>query len=478
MKRVVIIGYGMAGARLAELVRRCDPAGERVAVTAIGDEKHHPYNRVLLSGVVAGSMSPDAVALQDGDWAVEHDVDLRLGIGVAAIDREARVVFLADGSAVDYDVVVLATGARSWVPPVDGLSDEDGELASGVIAFRSLDDCVRIRHAAQAGEAVAVLGGGLLGLEAASALALCGNRVTVVHPVGHLMERQLDPGAGGVLARVLFGLGIEVRVGEPAVRYVPGRGLELPGGDWVPADLVVVSAGARPETGLARRAGLAVDRGILVDDTLRTSDPRIHAIGDCAQHPGTVSGLVQPAWEQAAVLAGLVTGTDPAARYLGTPVVTKLKARAVDLVALGDAAAVSVDARDADVLCLTDFSRGHYAKLVVRDERVTGAIVLGAPDTAAAITQFYDRGLPVPDDRLALLVGRTTPVLGSVDQPDTAVVCRCNAVTKGALASAWQAGAHSPAELAASTRATTGCGSCADEVDRLSTRWGRADAPA
>jgi assimilatory nitrate reductase electron transfer subunit len=467
----VIIGCGMAGARLAELVRRRDPSGDQVAVTAVGDEEHRPYNRVLLSAVVAGAMPPEDVALQSEDWAATHDVDQRLGSGVAGLDRAARTVVLTDGSTVDYDVAVLATGARSWTPPVAGLSDMDGRLAPGVVAYRTLDDCVRIRHAASAGAAVAVLGGGLLGLELACALAARGNRVTVVHPVGHLMERQLDPGAGGVLAKVLAGLGIEVRVSAPAARYVPGRGLELVGGDQVRADLVVVSAGVRPETGLAERAGLAVGRGVLVDDTLRTNDPRVHAIGDCAQHPGTVSGLVQPAWEQAAVLADLLTGTD--SRYRGTPVVTRLKVSEVDLVALGDAARVSLDATDADVLCLTDFSGGHYAKLVVREEKVTGAIVLGAPDAAAAITQFYDRGLPVPADRLALLFGRT-----ALGQPDTGVVCRCNAVTRRTLESAWQAGAHDVAELAATTRATTGCGGCLDEVGRLASLWGRADASA
>lgn len=465
MKRVVIIGYSMAGARLAELVRGHDPDGERVALTAIGEEKHHPYNRVLLSGVVAGSMPPEAVALQDADWAVEHDVDLRLGIGVTVLDRAARTVALTDGSTVDYDVAVLATGARSWLPPVAGLACADGELAPGVVTFRTLDDCVRIRHAARAGAELAVLGGGLLGLEVACALARGGSRVTVVHPVGHLMERQLDPTAGGVLANVLCGLNIDVRVNAPVDRYVPGRGLELADGGWVRADHIVVSAGVRPETTLAERAGIAVERGVLVDDALRTSDPHVHAIGDCAQHPRTVSGLVQPAWEQAAVLADLVTGADMAARYRGTPVLTRLKARDVDLVALGDTQ-VRLDASDADVLCLTDFNGGRYAKLVVRDEKVAGAIVLGVPGGAATITQYYDRGLPVPDDRISLLLGRV------LAEAETGVVCRCNAVTKDALETAWRQGARSVAELAARTRATTGCGSCADEIDRLTSQWG------
>ncbi|GAB1516162.1 FAD-dependent oxidoreductase [Actinophytocola sp. KF-1] len=462
----MIAGYGMAGARLAEDIRRRDPAGERVAVTAVGEEKRYPYNRVLLSSVVDGSLPPAAIALQDGDWAVEHGVDLRLGLGVAALDRAARTVLLTDGSTVDYDVLVLATGARPWLPPVDGLTGADGEPAPGVLAFRTLDDAERVRHAAAGAAAVAVLGGGLLGVEAARALAVRGNRVTVVHPVGHLMERQLDPTAGAVLARTLAHLGVDVRTGATAERYVPGRGLVLAGGDLVPADRVLVSAGVRADTALAARAGLVTDRGVVVDDALRTSDPRIHAIGDCAQHPGTVSGLVQPAWEQAGVVADLVTGTDVTARYRGTPVVTRLKARDVDLVALGDTQA-ALDEPDAEVVCLTHVTRGHYAKLVVRDEKVSGAIVLGAPETAATITQFYDQRLPVPADRLALLLGRPSDVPSPEEWPDTGVVCRCNAVTKAALVSAWRGGARGVAEIADTTRATTGCGGCAGRVRSL-----------
>lgn len=481
-RRAVIIGYGMAGARLAEQIRSRDPAGEQVAVTAIGDERHHAYNRVLLSTVVDGSMGAEALAMQDAGWASEHHVDLRVNVGVAAIDRATRTVELTDGSTVDYDVAVLATGARSWLPPVEGLLDGSGAPAAGVVPFRTLDDCERIQRAARAGAVVAVLGGGVLGLEAACALARRGSPVTVVHPVGHLMERQLDPDAGGVLAKVLAGLGVELRLGAAVQRYVPGRGLELADGDTVRADLVVVSAGVKPETGLAERAGLAVDRGVVVDDLLRTSDARIHAIGDCAQHPGTVSGLVQAAWEQADVLADLVTGTDVRARYTGTPAVTRLKALDVDVLALGESH-VGLDAPDAEVLCVIDPSSGRYSKLVVRDDQVTGAIVLGVPDAAAAVTRYYDNGLRVPIDRLALALGRAIPEeSGAPDPaelPDASIVCRCNAVTKAALVSAWDGGASGFAELVASTRVTTGCGSCADDVGRLA-GWlsepGSADA--
>jgi assimilatory nitrate reductase electron transfer subunit len=388
MRRVVIIGYGMAGCRLAEGIRRRDPCGERVHVTVVGDEKHRPYNRTLLSTVVGG-LPPDAIALSD------RGVSLKLG--AVALDRSARTVVLADGSTVDFDVAVLATGARPWLPPVDGLT----ERAPGVTTYRTLDDGLRIRDIARTGAPVAVLGGGLLGIEVACALAGCGTRVTVLQPVGHLMERQLDSGAASVLAKVLARLGIEVLVGWPVTRYDPGRGLELGTGDRVRADHVVVTAGVRPETGLARHAGLAVDRGVLVDDTLRSTYPRVYAIGDCAQHPGAASGHARPAWDQADVLADLLTETDPTARYHGTPPITRLNARDVDLVTLGNPASVM------DALCLTELSSNHYTKLVVREGRITGAIVLGAPEVATTVTRLYERHLPVPADLRALLLGGT-----------------------------------------------------------------------
>jgi assimilatory nitrate reductase electron transfer subunit len=467
-RQVVVVGYGMAGARLAEEIRQRDPDGQRVALTVLGAEPGPTYNRVLLSAVLAGSMTTDAVRLHDPGWAQRHGVDLRSGSPVTAIDRAARQVALADGSTLDYDALVLATGSRAWVPPTEGLVAEDGELAPGVVTFRTLADCERIVAASRAGAPVAVLGGGLLGLEAARGLAGRGNLVTVVHPVGHLMERQLDPAAGRVLARSLGGLGIECRLGVRAERYLPGDGLKLADGSHVPADLVVVSAGVRAETSLAVDALLDTDRGVLVDDALRTSDPRVHAIGDCAQHPGTVSGLVQPAWEQAAVLADRLTGANPAARYRGTPVVTRLKARDVDLAALGEVH-VDVDCVDAEVVRVEDPARGRYAKLVLRDERVTGAILLGAPDAAATITQLYDRGIPAPSDRLALLLGRAlpsaaAPAASPADLPANAVVCRCNTVTKGALVTAFRAGSRTPAALASATRASTGCGGCRETV--------------
>ncbi|QRP45031.1 FAD-dependent oxidoreductase [Amycolatopsis sp. FDAARGOS 1241] len=463
-RHVVVAGYGMAGARLADEIRRRDPDAERVRLTIVGAEPHPAYNRVLLSSVLAGGMTAATVRLHDEEWAARANVDLRVGESVVAIDRENRVVETT-GGVLGYDALVLATGAEPWLPPVDGL-----EPGPGVLTFRTLDDCARILDAAQPGAPLAVLGGGLLGLEAARGLAGRGANVTVVHPHGHVMERQLDAGAGRVLARRLAELGVSFRFDATAARHLPGDGLKLDDGSFVPADLVVVAAGVRPETTLAEAAGLAVDRGVLVDDLLRTSDGRIHALGDCARHDHAPAGLVQPAWEQAAVLADLLTGADTAARYRGTRVVTRLKARGVDLTALGETHAG--DHTDADVLTIDDPSGGRYGKLVVRDNRVTGAILLGLPDAAATVTQLHDRGIPLPEDRLAVLLGRALPAgapaaASPVDLPASALICRCNAVTKGRLVEAWRGGATDVAALARATRATTGCGGCHDTVSAV-----------
>jgi assimilatory nitrate reductase electron transfer subunit len=457
----------MVGARFIEEVRRRDPVGARVQLTVFGAEPRPAYNRVLLSSVLAGGLSTDQVRLQGPGWADEHRVRLSAGVRVTEIDRTDRRVWRDDGASEPYDELVLATGSRAWIPPIDGLLAGDGEPGPGVCTFRDLDDCARILELARPGGRIAVLGGGLLGLEAARGLAGRGVRVSVLHPVGHLMERQLDSGAGAVLAAALGRLGVDVRLGVLAKRWTPGEGLECDDGSRLSADAVVVAAGVRPDTELAAASGIAVDDGVLVDDRMTSSDDRVHAIGDCARHPGAASGLVQPGFEQAEVLAALLTGADPAARYRGTLVVTRLKARDIDLAALGEVFAdSSVDAAAGlETLRLEDSSRGRYAKVVLRDGRLVGAIMLGVPDAAASAIQLYDSGAPAPSDRLALLLGRALP---GADEggasparlPATAVICRCNSVSKGALVTAWRAGASDAEALSRATRAGTGCGGC------------------
>jgi assimilatory nitrate reductase electron transfer subunit len=459
---VVVVGYGMAGARLVSEVRARTPD---LAVTVIGAEPYRAYNRILLSAVVAGRAAESDVLLAE---TAGRAVDVRLGVTAAAIDRTERRVYTSDGDTVGYDHLVLATGSRPLLPEIKGLVDDDGGPPPRVAPFRTLDDCRRILALAHGARSALVLGGGLLGLEASRGLAARGLDVTVLHAVGHLMERQLDPGASAVLVRSLGSLGIEVELRASTVAVettMDGVDAVLADGRRLAADLFVVACGVRAETALADRAGLAVERGIVVDDRLRTSDARIFAIGDCAQHAGTVGGLVAPAWEQARVVADLVTGARPLARYRARPPVTRLKALGIDLAAMGDSTGDG-----GDQVMFADPVRGTYAKLVVRDNRLAGAIMLGDNPTVGAVIQLFDRGGTLPADPRSLLLGRAVGAAVRAGEPspalmpDAAVVCQCNTVTKAALVSCWRTGARSVADLTAGTRATTGCGSCKESV--------------
>jgi assimilatory nitrate reductase electron transfer subunit len=453
--RVIIVGYGMAGARLgAELRTR----SADLKVTAVSAEPHAAYNRILLSTLLAGKIGEDDLALA----GPATDVDVRLAVPATAIDTARRVLVTADDELA-YDHLVLATGAQAVLPPVTGLTGPDGAPAERVSVFRTLDDCRRITAAAVGARRAVVLGGGLLGIEAARGLAGRGVDVTVVHSGTHLMDRQIDAAAGAVLTRTLGGLGVGVRLGARATAWT-GHGLRLADGPDVPADLLVVACGVRPDTALARAAGLAVGRGVVVDDTLRTSDPHVSAIGDCAEHRGTVHGLVAPAWDQAAVVADRLTGG--AARYHGSRSVTRLKATGIDLAAMGS---LQPDP-DAETISFSDPARGTHATIVVRDGRIAGAVLLGDNPAVGTVVQLYDRDAPVPADRRSLLLGRAfggEPAITASSpafMPDNAVVCRCNTVTKAQITTCWRAGARSTADVAASTRATTGCGGCRDAV--------------
>ncbi|NES12653.1 MULTISPECIES: FAD-dependent oxidoreductase [Micromonospora] len=468
---VIIIGYGMAGARLAAELHARD--GDR-KVTVLGAEPHRAYNRIMLSTLLAGKIGEPDVELAE---VAGQGVDVRTGVAVTAIDRAAREVRTADGDRIGYDHLVLATGSRALVPPLPGLDP----LPERVVPFRTLDDCRRILAAARGARSALVLGGGLLGLEAARGLAARGLDVTVVHPMGHLMERQLDPPAGAVLAGTLAGLGVrtELAVSATAVATDGDRvRLDLADGRALTADLLVLSCGVRPDTALAADAGLAVERGVVVDDRMRTSDRRISAIGDCAQHAGVLTGLVAPAWAQARVVAEVLAGSDRLTRYRPRPMVTRLKAAGIDLAAMGDA---MDDAPADEELTFADPARGTYARLRIRDERLTGAILLGDNPAVGTVVQLFDRGAPVPADRRSLLLGRAfgaapaAPAASPALMPDAATVCQCNDVSKGALVACWRAGARTVAELSTATRAATGCGGCRDAVAGIADWLAAAD---
>ena len=305
--KLVVIGNGMAGARaLEEILRR--GGDELFDVTVFGDEPYGNYNRILLSNVLAGIENTDEIYLNPLDWYTENDIDLRSGVRVVRVDRFARVVHADDGTAMHYDRLVIATGSRSFFPPMDGMWADNKTLTPGVFGFRSLDDCTAMLAYAKDARTAVVIGGGLLGLEAARGLMNHGLKTHVVHATSTLMNAQLDDTAGGILRRSVEGIGIEVHT-EARTRAVlveGGRtaGVEFADGSRLACDMVVVSAGIRANVGLAQRAGLTVERAIVVDDHMRSiDDDDIYVVGECAQHRGQVYGLVAPLWEQAVVLA-------------------------------------------------------------------------------------------------------------------------------------------------------------------------------
>ncbi|MFB7245138.1 FAD-dependent oxidoreductase [Streptomyces populi] len=401
--RVVVIGAGLAGVRLA---RRLGELGGSALV--VGEEEHRPYNRVLLAEVLAGRYEPEVISLPAPPELVRARV--------AGIDRLARTVRCADGTEIAYDTLVLATGSNPVLPPLRGLFSPDHELPEGVHAFRTMDDCLGLSKAVRPGVRAVVVGGGLLGVSAARALAVRGAQVVLAQQAERLMERQLDPNASKLVLRHLRDLGVEVhtecRVRD--VRCLGGavRSVELADGYALDADLVVLACGVRPRAGLAKEAGLAVHKGVLVDDELRTSDPHIRAVGDCAQHDGTVYGLAAPALEQADVLAELLAG-DANGRYTGTRSLTRLTLTGrndptgpapsglapFDLAAFGETEPRPGD----DVVQLTDATRGTYRKVVVRDDRLVGGVLVGELGTVGALARAWEGAEPLPADGAPLL---------------------------------------------------------------------------
>lgn len=449
-QRIVVVGGGMAAIRLAEHLAGDD----RLAVTVLADEPHAPYNRILLSAVLEGTHSADALTLRSEEWCASNGIDLRLGARVLEIDRDTREVVLVDGQRVAFDRLVLACGSIPTLPPIRGLVRRDGSLHPKVHAFRSLADCRRLEAAVRPGQRAVVVGGGLLGLQVARALGVRGLLAEVVEGADHLLASQVGPGAGGVLARDLRRLGTEVYTGARAVRLTDD-GLQLDNGYVLPTDLVVLTAGGRPSTALARRAGLMVRRGVVVDHTLTSvTDDRVHAIGDCAEHRRRTTGFVAPAWEQAEVLARVLRGEE--ASYDGSRSVARLRATGLEVAVLGDPERAA-----GEVVEVTNPVTGSHRRLVVHGGRIVAAALVGDLSRVGLITQLYDRGtLLGPDEPGQLLLPEAPDAPAPL--PDEAEVCACAGVTAGEVRAC-----GSVRECVDRTRATTGCGGCADVVRRL-----------
>lgn len=461
--RLVVVGSGMAATRLVEeLAARGAPA--RMEITVLGDEETAPYNRILLSAVLEGTHRPEALTLRNEQWYADNGVDLRLGARVLGVDRERKDVMLVDGTLVEYDVLVLATGSIPSLPPIRGLVRMDGSLHEAVHAFRSLADCRRLLSALPYSRRAVVVGGGLLGLQVARALGVRGIETEVVEGADHLLHQQLSAPAARILARDLKRLGVAVYTGARAVRLVEGAtgpALRLDNGFTLDTDLVVLTAGGRPSTALARGAGLEVRRGIVVDDRLASvTDPSVHALGDCVEHDGRTTGFVPPAWEQAGILAGILC--DEAVKYDGARIVARLRATDLDVAVLGDAEAEL--AAGGEVVEVANPVSGSHRRLVVRDGRIVAATLVGDLSRVGLITQHFDRqtvlGPHEPGD--LLLPERPPGSKGNVVLPDDAEVCACAGVTAGRIRAC-----SSLEQVRDTTRATTGCGGCASTVRQL-----------
>ncbi|RAG83536.1 NAD(P)/FAD-dependent oxidoreductase [Streptacidiphilus pinicola] len=395
-RHVAVVGAGMAAARFAE---RYVALGGTGRVTLYGSEPRAPYNRALLADVLTGRFDAEAIALPTGG------AELRPGAEVVALDLGARLLNLADGSTEAYDELVLATGANPVLPPIRGLRrDDGGGLNEGVHALRTLADCTRLAEEAVDAKRAVVVGGGVLGVSAARALAALGPQVEIVHQGPHLIERQLDADAAAALRGALRVLGVEVYLGNRARALTEAGEVELASGYRLATDLVVLACGVRPRTGLAHTAGLTVGKGVVVDDTLAASAPHVYAIGDCAEHAGTVHGLAGPAWEQADVLAARLSGADPDARYTGSRPLARLSAGPIEYAAFGEVQFDAADAdEDVDELRLTDATRGTYKKLVMRGDRLVGAILLGDLATVGDLARALERDDSHTDAPLHLL---------------------------------------------------------------------------
>ncbi|HEX4166016.1 MAG TPA: nitrite reductase large subunit NirB [Bryobacteraceae bacterium] len=468
-QNLVVIGNGMAGARAVEEILARGGA-DRFDITMFGDEPYGNYNRILLSNVLNGSQGESEIYLNPLAWYRENDITLHVGVRAERILRKARVVLADDGTGEPYDKVIIATGSRSYIPPIEGLTVEDGSYKPGLFVFRSLDDCREIAAYAKGSGRAVVIGGGLLGLEAARGLQNFGLQVEVMHRGAHLMGQQLDPSAGAILKTTMERMGMRVLLRKNTVAVLGAdhvTGLAFDDGTTLDCDMVVVAAGISPNVEIALRSGLTVERAIVVDNQMRSvDDPDIYVVGECAQHRGNVYGLVAPLWEQAKVLADQITGANSAAEYHGSKVATKLKVMGVEMASMG--VTEPEDERD-EIVQFTEPRKGTYKKLIIRDGRLIGAILLGDISKAAYLTQAFDRNTPLPEDRLALLfdLGAPSKQLTVEEMPADTQVCNCNGVSKAALAACVKSGRRSAKVVMEATRAGMGCGSCKTMVSEV-----------
>ncbi len=463
--KLVVIGNGMAGIRTVEELLKLDR--EHYDITVFGAEPHVNYNRILLSPVLAGEKTLEEIVLNPREWYDDNGITLHCGEPVTRIDRRNRAIVTASGLQVPYDRLLLATGSKPFIIPVPGHD------LNGVVAFRDIGDVNTMLEASKKHRHAVVIGGGLLGLEAANGLMKRGMSVTVVHLMDSLMERQLDKSAAELLRRSLIERGLDFRMRATTERILGRKrvkSVRFDDGSEVRADLVVMAAGIRPTNDLAKEAGLHCDRGVVVHDTMQTYDPRIYAVGECVEHRKATYGLVAPIWDQAKVCANHLAQYQ-IGRYEGSVVPTKLKVTGIDLFSAGN-----YDGDDStEDIVFQDPRRGVYKKLVVRDNTIQGAVLYA--DTADGPWYFdlMKTGEDITDIRERLIFGRAYAMNDTAagasraeTMGDDEQVCDCNGGCKGAIVQAIRdGGLTGKAEVMKVTKAGTSCGSCADLVREI-----------
>jgi len=470
-QKLVIIGNGMAPGRALE--RLFELAPDAYDVTIFNAEPRVNYDRIMLSPVLSGEKSFDDIVIHGDRWYIEHGITLYKGHKVVEIDREAKTVRSEPGTVAPYDKLIIATGSLPFILPVPG-----NDLA-GVLTYRDLDDVHAMMLAAKAGGRAVVIGGGLLGLEAAAGLRERGMDVTVIHLMPTLMERQLDVAAGHLLQKAVEARGIKVitkantkQIIGSDIRFGPARveAIDLEDGTRIPADLVVMAIGIRPSMALAKSAGIECKRGIVVDAGLRTSDPDIFALGECAEVDGQVFGLVAPLYEMAGVAASHLAG-DAEPRFVPSATATKLKVTGINLFSAGDFA----DANDRQEIVLRDASRGVYKRLVLKDDRIIGVVMYGETADGAWFFDLLRKGADIALMRDTLIFGPGFAGGGPADPtaavavlPDEAEICGCNGVCKSKITGAIDTlGLKSLDDVRARTKASASCGSCTGLVEQL-----------
>ncbi|WP_103335724.1 nitrite reductase large subunit NirB [Pseudotabrizicola formosa] len=460
-QKLVVIGAGMASGRMLEALFE---AGGNFDVTLFNAEPRGNYNRLMLSPVLSGEKTYDQIVTHDAAWYQAHGVDCRFGEPVVKIDRTNRIVTSNTGG-VPYDALVIATGSAPFIVPVPGKD------LPGVVAYRDLEDTNAMIAASKPGARAVVIGGGLLGLEAAAGMAARGAEVTVIHLMGHLMERQLDPAAGYLLQKDLERRGIRIHC-KGATKAILGtdrvEAVLLEDGTVYPADLVCMAVGIRPEVRLANDAHLEVGRGITVDDQMRTSDPAIFALGECVEHDKQLFGLVAPLYDQAKVLAATLLGQQAAFKPVQTA--TKLKVTGVDLFSAGDFA----DAPGREDIVFRDPGRGVYKRLILEGDKLIGAVMYGDTADGAWFFDLIKQGKPITDQRDTLIFGpafqggaQTDPLAAVAALPPEAEICGCNGVCKGKIVTAIGGGATTLDAVRMATKASASCGTCTGLVEQV-----------